>query len=187
LVAGFKRPGQDDPDDPVYEVIALILSGGRTSLLYKDMVEEKKIAIEAEASPAYPSSRYPNLFVIFVAPAVSHTVEENQKALEDLLARFVAQKIDAETLQRVKTQARAAVIRRLDSNAGLASLLAADYGSYGDWRKLFTQIDDLNKVTAGDVERVARTCFVKQNRTVAFTASARTLKPAPAGAGENRP
>jgi predicted Zn-dependent peptidase len=156
FVAGFKRPGQDDADDPVYEVISLILSGGRTSLLYKELVQEKKIAVEVEASATYPSSRYPNLFVIFVAPAVGHTVEENQKALEDLLAGFAARKIDAETLQRVKTQARASVIRRLDSNSGLASLLTSYYGSYGDWRKLFTQLDDLNKVTAEDVERVAR-------------------------------
>ena len=184
FAAGFKRPGQDDPDDPVYEVISLILSIGRTGLLYKDLVQEKKIAIAVEASPAYPSSRYANLFVIFVAPAVGHTVEENRKALEDLLARFTAQKVDAETLQRVKTQARAAVIRRLDSNAGLASLLASYYGNYGDWRKLFTQIDDLNKVTAEDVERVARSCFVAQNRTVAFTAAPR--RPAAAGAGESR-
>jgi predicted Zn-dependent peptidase len=183
FAAGFKRPGQDDPDDPVYEVISLILSIGRTGLLYKDLVQEKKIAIAVEASPAYPSSRYANLFVIFVAPAVGHTVEENRKALEDLLARFTAQKVDAETLQRVKTQARAAVIRRLDSNSGLASLLAANYGSFGDWRKLFTQLDDLNKVTAEDVERVAHSCFAAQHRTVAFTVVPSSL----GRAGESRP
>ena len=52
---------------------------------------------------------------------MGHSVEENQKALDDLLARFEAQRVDAETLARVKTKARAAVIRRLDSNAGLAA------------------------------------------------------------------
>ena len=183
FAAGYKRPGQDDPDDPVYEVISLVLSGGRTGLLYKKLVEEKRIAIGAEASAAYPAAKHPNLFLIFVAPAVGHTVEENRQALDDLLAGFVADKIDAETLQRVKTQARAALIRRLDSNAGLASLLAANYGSYGDWRKLFTRIDELNKVTAEDVQRVAGACFVARNRTVAFTASPRAGKPAPAGGG----
>ncbi len=186
LVTGFKRPGQDDPDDPVYEVLSLILSSGRTSLLYKELVQQKKIAIEAEASPAYPSARYPNLFVIFIVPAVGHSVAENQKALDDLLARFAAEKIDAVTLQRVKTQARAAVIRRLDSNAGLAASLASDYGSYGDWRKLFTQLDDLNKVTVQDVERVARTCFVVENRTTGFTVPPSALRTAPAAA-EGRP
>ena len=183
FVAGFKRPGQDDADDPVYEVISLILSGGRTSLLYKELVQEKKIAVEVDALATYPSSRYPNLFVVFVAPAVGHTVEENQKALEGLLAGFAARKIDAETLQRVKTQARASVIRRLDSNSGLASLLTSYYGSYGDWRKLFTQLDDLNKVTAEDVERVASGCFVAKNRTVAFTVAPSALS----RGGEGRP
>ncbi len=187
FVAGFKRPDEYDKDDAVYQVIALILSSGRTGLLYKSMVQDKKIALDVEALPAYPASRYPSLFVIFVAPAVGHGVEENQKALEGVLARLEAQEIDAETLQRVKTKARAAVIRRLDSNSGLAASLAADYGSYGDWRKLFTQLDDLNKVTAEDIERVARSCFLAQDRTVAFTVSPRELRPAPNGGGEGRP
>ncbi|MGO9010331.1 MAG: M16 family metallopeptidase [Bryobacteraceae bacterium] len=185
LAAAYKRPDQYDKDDPVYEVIGLILSSGRTGLLYTGLVQQKKTALDAEAAPAYPSSRYPSLFAIFVAPAVGHTVEENQKALDDVLARLAGQKIDAQTLQRVKTKARAAVIRRLDSNPGLAASLAAEYGSYGDWRKLFTQLDDLNKVTAEDVERVARSCFVAQNRTVAFTVSPHELRAA--GAGEGRP
>jgi len=186
FVAGFKRPSQYDKDDAVFEVISLVLSGGRTSVLYKDMVQQKKIALEVEALSAYPSSRYPNLFVFFIAPAVGHSVEENEKELDDLLIQFAAQKTDAQTLQRVKTKARAAVIRRLDSNAGLASLLAADYGSYGDWRKLFTELDDLNQVTAEDIERVARECFAAQNRTVAFTVSPRTLQQAPAPTGGSR-
>jgi predicted Zn-dependent peptidase len=95
--------------------------------------------------------------------------------------RFAAKKIDAATLQRVKTQARAAVIRRLDSNAGLAASLAFDYGSYGDWRKLFTELDELDKVTAADVQRVARTCFVPQGRTLAYTVSPGALAPAAGG------
>jgi len=183
VAAGYKRPGQDDADDAVYDVLALVLSSGRTGLLYKKLVEEKRIAIEAEAAAAYPAARHPNLFLIFIAPAVGHTVEENRQALDELLAGLAANKIDAETLQRVKTQARAALIRRLDSNAGLASLIAANYGSYGDWRKLFTRIDELNKVTAEDVRRVAAACFVARNRTVAFTAPPHAPKPAAAGGG----
>ena len=78
-------------------------------------------------------------------------------------------------MARVKTKVRAGVIAQLDSNAGLASLLTRYYAGYGDWRKLFTAIDDIAKVTAGDVQRVAGTYFVKKNRTVAYTT--------PAGAG----
>ena len=86
--------------------------------------------------------------------------------------------MDAETLARVKAKARAAVIRRLGSNAGLASLLPAYYAAYGDWRKLFTSLDDLDKVTADDVQRVARKYFVASSRTVAYTMNPAGASPA---------
>jgi predicted Zn-dependent peptidase len=47
-------------------------------------------------------------------------------------------------------------------------LLTDYYVSYGDWRKLFTSIDDIDKVTAEDVRRVARKYFVTNSRTLAF-------------------
>jgi predicted Zn-dependent peptidase len=72
-------------------------------------------------------------------------------------------------LTRVKTKARAAVIRQLDNNSGLASLLTSIYVAYGDWRKLFTSLDDINKITADDVQRVARQYFIPESRTVALT------------------
>jgi predicted Zn-dependent peptidase len=169
LIIGYKRPDQYDKDDPVFDIVSEILSGGRTGLMYRELVRDKKLALAAEAEATFPDGRYPNLFLFFLAPALGHTVEENQKALEELLERFKAQKVDAETLARVKTKTRAGVLRRLDNNAGLAALLAANYAAYGDWRKLFTSLDDLDHVTADDVQRVARQYFTTASRTVAYT------------------
>jgi predicted Zn-dependent peptidase len=169
LIVGYKRPDQYDKDDPVFDIISEILSGGRTGLMYQELVRDKKVALEAEAEDTFPDGRYDNLFLFFIAPALGHTVEENQKALDDLLTRFQSQKVDAQTLSRVKTKARAGVIRRLDNNAGLASLLTANYAAYGDWRKLFTSLDDLEKVTPDDVQRVARQYFTTPSRTIAYT------------------
>jgi predicted Zn-dependent peptidase len=186
MAIAYKRPDQYSKDDPVFDVISLILSSGRTGLLYKDLVQEKKIALVAQASATYPDGRYPNLFLFFLAPSVGHGVDEDLKALDNLLAQFKARKVDAETLARVKTKARAGVIRRLDDNAGLAQMLATYYASYGDWRKLFTSIDDLNRVTADDVQRVARQYFVLPSRTVAYLAQPGPVD-TPAGAPGGRP
>jgi predicted Zn-dependent peptidase len=182
VAIGYKRPDQYGKEDPVFDAISLILSSGRTGLLYKDLVQDKKIALVAQASATFPDGRYPNLFVFFMVPSVGHTVDEDLKALDDLLGQFKARKVDAETLARVKTKARAGVIRRLDSNAGLAQVLALYHASYGDWRKLFTSIDDLNQVTADDVQRVARQYFVLPSRTVAYLA-----QPGVAGTPGGRP
>ena len=169
LMMGYKRPNQYDKDDPVFDIISEILSGGRTGLLYQTLVRDKKLALETETADTFPDGRYPNLFLLFVTPALGHTVEENEKALAETLETFKAQKVDAETLARVKTKARASVIRRLDNNEGLAALLTANYAAYGDWRKLFTSLDDLDKVTAEDVQRVAKQYLVTPSQTAAYT------------------
>jgi len=164
----YKRPSQYDKDDPVFDVISGILSGGRTAILYKEMVRDKKIAVAAGTEAGFPGDKYPSLFLFYLVPAVGHTVDENQKLLNDILERFKKQKVDAETLARVKTKTRASLIRRLDNNADLAQMLTSYYVAFGDWRKLFTSIDDIDKVTADDVQRVARTYFITNARTVAF-------------------
>src|SRR5215469_667740 len=168
-VMGYKRPDQYDKDDPVFDVLSMILSSGRTGLLYKDLVADKKIALEAEAIPTYPDGRYPNLFVFFLVPSLGHTVAENQTALDGLLVNVMSKPVDAQTLQRVKTKVRAGVIREMASNASLAKLITMYYGAYGDWRKLFTEIDEVNHVTAADVQRVARLTFTPISRTVSYT------------------
>ena len=174
VLIGYKRPDRYDKDDPVFDVMAMILYSGRTSMLYKDLVEEKRLALGTwRWSPTFPGwQRFTNLFVFFMAPAQGHTIEENQRELDALLGRFEAQPVDAETLARVKTKVRAGVISQLDSNAGLASLLTRYYGDYGDWRKLFSSIDDIDKVTAADVQRVAIKYLDQKSRTVTYTSIA---------------
>ena len=169
LIVGYKRPDQYDRDDAAFDVIEMILSSGRTGLLYKQLVEQKVIALQAQAAATFPDGKYPNLFVFFLVPSRGHTVEENRRALDELLVQFESKKVDNETLSRVKTKVRAGLIRRLASNGGLASLLTTYYGAYGDWRKLFTSLDDLNKVTADDVQRVAAKYFDSASRTIAYT------------------
>ena len=167
-VIAYKRPDARDKDDPVFDVIADVLAGGRTGILYKEMVRDKQIALAAGADASMPGSKYPNLFLFYTVPALGHTVAENEKVLNELIEQFKNEKVDAEALARVKTKRRASLIRRLDSNSEMAQLLTGYYTIYGDWRKLFTSLDDINKVTSDDVQRVARKYFVNNARTVAF-------------------
>ena len=169
LIVGYKRPDLYDKDDPVFDVISGILSGGRTGILYKSMVRDKKVALQAQTAGTFPDGRYPNLFIAFVVPNLGHSVDENRKELFDIIEKFKKDPVDPVALKRVKTETRASLIRSLDSNPRLASYLTLFYATYGDWRKLFTSIDDIEKVTADDVQRVARKYFVPETRTVVYS------------------
>ncbi len=174
----YKRPNQLDKDDPVFDVLSGILSSGRTGLLYKELVRDKRIALGAQAEASFPGTKYPNMFLLYTAPSTGHTVQENETACYEILERLKSEKVDATSLERVKANLRAGVIRGLDSNSGMADQLTYYYANYGDWRRLFTGLDDINKVTADDVQRVARQYLVKEKRSVVYT-----VRPQPA-AGE---
>jgi tape measure domain-containing protein len=150
-------------------VLSDVLSEGRTGIIYKEMVRDKKIALAAGTQATFPSGRYPALFLFYVAPSSGHSIEENEKALYAIIDRMKKQKIDAETLDRVKTKLRAGLIRKLADNGGLAAELCDYYVAYGDWRKLFTELAEYNKITADDVQRVAKTYLIDSTKTVAYT------------------
>ena len=67
-VEGYHRPGFDDPDDAVYDVIQDLMSSGRTSRLYRSLVRDKKIAAAAAGFGGFPGVKYPGLFAFFGVP-----------------------------------------------------------------------------------------------------------------------
>jgi predicted Zn-dependent peptidase len=172
LMIGYKRPPETHRDDAALDLIAFILGDSRTGWMHKELVEEKQIAQGVEAVASFPSARYMNLFVLSAAPARDHTVEENRKAVDDVVARFQSKPIDAETLARAKNVLRGRVTRILGSNRQLAALLPAFYADYGDWRRLFTVAAEYGRLTAEDLQRVALQYLVPVGRTVAYLTSA---------------
>ena len=63
--------------------------------------------------------------------------------------------------------------------------MLADYQTrYGDWRHMFTELQQINAVSKADIRRVAQETFVESNRTSArIEFAAPTAPQAPAGNG----
>jgi predicted Zn-dependent peptidase len=170
-IEGYQKPDARHPDDAVYSVISDIMSNGRTSRLYRALVRDKKIAAAAAGFNGFPGDKYTNLFAFFAVPTPGHTAEEMQAAIREEIEKIRTTDVPADELQMVKTRAKADLIRRLDSNRGLAMQLAMAQARYGDWRQLFRQVDDIDKVTAADIKRIASAAFVESNRTVGMIES----------------
>ena len=168
LVMGFHKPNAPHPDDAVCEIIEGILSYGRTSRLYRRLVEDEKIAVEASASNGFPGERYPNLFILSGTPRHPHTAEELEKALLRELEQLKKEPVSDPDLQKIKNQIQTSFLRKLDSNSSLAYWLSYGQSLFGDWRYATDRIKAYEKVTAEDVRRVARKYFIPKNRTVAI-------------------
>ncbi|HET7435785.1 MAG TPA: pitrilysin family protein [Thermoanaerobaculia bacterium] len=171
---GYHRPSANDPDNATYDVMSILLSSGRTSRLYRSLVRDKKLAIRASGFSGEPGEKYPNLFTFSVVPSQGHAPSELIAPLRAEIERLKTEDVPAEELQSVKTRAKAGLLRRLDSNQGLALQLAMAQTLSGDWRDLFREVDRIDQVTAADVKRVAAKTFLATNRT---TGTLETLQP----------
>lgn len=165
-IEGYHRPGINHPDHAVYDLISRLLSDGRTSRLYKSLVEEQQVALSAQGFSGFPGDKYPNLVLLYALTAPGYSVDEVAAALSTEVQRLTTEPVSPEELQRVKTQAKAELLRTLDSNMGMARLFAEYEAKTGDWRNLFDQLQAIEAVTAADIQRVAQSTFTLENRTI---------------------
>ncbi len=170
MLLGYHRPSQRHADDAAYAVLADVLSTGRTSRFYEQLVETEK-ALAAQTIEAFPGGKYPTLFAVFAAPARGVALDSLMQDVYAELRRIKEEGITPEELERAQTRARASLIGQLDSNTGLAYQLAGYEARTGDWRNFFRRLDELQAVTTEDVQRVARETFTRDNRTVALLRS----------------
>ncbi|MHB8835735.1 MAG: M16 family metallopeptidase [Candidatus Methylomirabilia bacterium] len=167
LMIGYHKPTLPAFEDYVFDLIDGLLTTGRTSRLYRRLVEEKQVAVSVSTVNGYPGGRYPNLFTIMATPRAPHTAAEVEAEIDAELARLAAEPAAPEEISRVKNQLRAGLIRGLQSNEGLASTLAYYETLAGDWRYLTTHLAKLETITPAEIQEVAAKYLRRENRTVA--------------------
>ena len=167
VIMGFHRGSMQSGDAPVYDVLSDVLTGGRTSRLYEGLVKQEK-ALQVQALPAFPGSKYDTMFGIVGVPNRGVSPDSVEHMIHDELDAIKEGGITQEELERAKTRARSDLIGQLDSNQGLALQFAQMEELKGDWRSVFRRLDAIESVTVDDVQRVAQNTFKRSNRTVAM-------------------
>jgi zinc protease len=164
LVMGYHVPNLRDPDSYVLEVIATILSGGKSSRFYQSLVREKRLVLSADAENSL-LSRDPNLFYISADLLPGKEVAEVEKALDQEVERLRKEPVGEKELEKAKNQLEAAFIYGQDSLYYQAMLLGQHEISL-DWRAIDRYLPSIRRVSADDIQKVAKRYLVPDNRTV---------------------
>jgi len=165
-IEGYHCPSLNHPDNAIYDVMSAILSQGRTSRLYKSLVEEKRLAIVAKGGNGFPGNRYPNLMIFYALTTPGTDLETLENALNVELDRLTKEPVSLEELNRAKTNLITDVFNTLESNLGMARQLAEYQAKTGSWENLFNQLSAIEQVTPADIQRVAQATFRAENRTI---------------------
>jgi predicted Zn-dependent peptidase len=168
LMIGFHKPIYPDPDAAALDVLESILGEGRTSRLYKSIFEEQQLTARQPDVSNGPGERYENLMIVEALPRSPHTLEEVEKAILAEIEKVKSEPVSSRELERVKNQLDAGMIRSLGSNIGIAFQVAVGQLYYGDYHAMFRNFDRIKKVTAEDIQRVAKKYLTANNRTVGW-------------------
>jgi zinc protease len=175
VIFTYHMPEAGHPDLYALEVAANILSEGQSSRLYRKMVYDKQIALQAGGQTIVLED--PGVFFFFAILQGEHTVEEAETALQEEVQRLQAEPVGAAELEKAKNQliARQVFGRETVQDKGEA----IGYASVilNDLSRLNKDLAEYQKVTADDVARVAKTYFKPGNRTVVQMLPA-AMKPA---------
>lgn len=164
LLVAWRNPAVTHPDTYALDVLGIILGHGQTSRLYQGLVE-KKLAADADASN--DNGRDPLLFNAQATAAPGVELDRLEAALLAEVDRLQREPVTAKELERAKRQVEASFIYSKDSIRSLAQQLGY-YNTVASWRYLDTYVERIRAVTAGDLQRVARTYLTENSRTVGW-------------------
>jgi len=157
-------PSQRSNDAPALEVLSTILAGGRASRLYRDLVYQRQLALEAGGDYSYFAID-PNLFWFWATPMPGQTAETLEKELIAHMDRLKSEPVTEEELARAKNQIEAAMVFQEDSIHRRASLLAR-FEVIGGFTLKDSFIARIRAVTAADLTRVASTWFAPDKKSI---------------------
>jgi zinc protease len=161
---GYPVPNQTSPDAAALEVLSVVLSGGRASRLYRDLVHERQLAVVAGGDYSY-FSLDPNLFWFWATPLPGQTAETLEKELLGHMERLKREPVSEVELARAKNQIEAGFVFQEDSIHHRASLLAR-FELIGGYALKDRYLGSIRAVSAADVQRVAGAYFQDDKKNV---------------------
>ena len=163
VFTAYIAPKQTEDDFYVMQVINGILSGGKSSIFNKELMEKQQIAASASAF-LVPGEDYGT----FVCYGVVNGKESPKKLfgqMQNLIKRIQNQKFSDRELQKVLNNAEMGFIDSSASMAGMAEQLSDSYLFGGDTNLVNTRLKKYRKITRRDIVRVAKK-YLDENKRV---------------------
>jgi zinc protease len=167
----FHVPPSAHPDYWPLQIASAVLTSGHSSRLYRRLVRRERLAVSVTSWQRL--SLDPGELIISLDLKQHADITRADHALDEEMARLRTSLVSDRELRAAKNKILTDRAREIRTNSGKADWLGTYEVFFGDYRKLFSASREIERVSASDVQRVARTYFAAANRTVA------TLRPSP--------
>ena len=154
IIAAYRTPGFKDHDSYVLDMISSYLSGGKSSVLYKKMVDEKKLALQVQAVNIGQMDY--SAFALFALPLGDVPLERLLKEMDEEILKLQTELISERDYEKLQNQFESQYVNSNSSVAGIAGTLATDYLLKDDINLINKEIDIYQSITREEIRDVAK-------------------------------
>jgi predicted Zn-dependent peptidase len=164
LATAWHAPPAGHPDAEALDVASEILSGGRSSRIYRRLVHDEQIALSAYS--VYSEFAEMGIFGVYASVRPDASIDRVEASFLEEIARLRDEPVTAEELETAKRQIEVSMIHQLTTNSAIAGRIGYDVTILGEIRSLEDQLAAIQAVDADDIQRVARTYLTDAGRNV---------------------
>jgi predicted Zn-dependent peptidase len=151
----YRTPGRNSRDARVLDVISTYLSQGKSSKLYKKLVDDKKMSLQVAAFNL--NNEDYSTYVILSLPLGENTLETLITEIDEEVSKIQKELISEKDYQKLQNQFESEFVNSNSTIEGIANSLAEYYVFYdGDTNLINKELDLYKSISREDIRNVAQ-------------------------------
>ena len=163
-LVSYRIPSFKDRDAYVLDMISSILSGGKSSRLYKKMVDDKKVSVEVQAVNL--SFEDYGIYVILSLPVGENTLQTLYNNIDEEIEKLKSDLISDREYEKLQNEFENSFISTNSSMSGIANSLASYYLLHDNVNLINERLDIYKSITKEEIRDVANKYLNKDSRAV---------------------
>ncbi|MES2544689.1 MAG: pitrilysin family protein [Bacteroidota bacterium] len=154
IAATYRTPSMKTRDARVLDMISTVLSDGKSSRLYKKIVDDKKMALQIGAF-SYNQEDY-GMYILYGMPQGENTAQGILKEVDEEIVRLQTELLTDKEMEKLRNKYENNYVNGNSSVEGIAENLASFYLLYGDVNLINTEMDIYRSITPQEIRDVAK-------------------------------
>ncbi|MEL0009173.1 MAG: pitrilysin family protein [Flammeovirgaceae bacterium] len=163
-LVSYRIPSFKDRDAYVLDMISSILSGGKSSRLYKKMVDDKKVSVEVQAVNL--SFEDYGIYVILSLPVGENTLQTLYDNIDEEIEKLKSDLISDREYEKLQNEFENSFISTNSSMSGIANSLASYYLLHDNVNLINERLDIYKSITKEEIRDVANKYLKKDSRAI---------------------
>jgi zinc protease len=154
FIQTYRTPSMKTREARVLDMLSTYLSDGKSSVLYKKIVDDKKMALQIGAFNF--SQEDHSMYILLGIPMEGFTQEDINREIDEEILKVQTDLISDKDLEKLRNIFENQYVNSNTSVEGIASNLATYYMLYGDVNLINTELDIYKSITREEIRDVAK-------------------------------